>query len=123
MDLKTGEAFVEGSGDPAVRVIDIKKSVFADNDIDADNLWSELKEKGVFLLNLMSAPGSGKTTTLIRTIDILRQKIGVGLQGIDVYSVGGLKEDGKLIYPDIYQYSTELKKMIKLQKRLLKGSE
>ena len=81
MDLKTGEAFVEGSGDPAVRVIEIKKSVFADNDIDADNLRSELKEKGVFLLNLMSAPGSGKTTTLIRTIDILRQKIGVGLQG------------------------------------------
>lgn len=48
---------------------------------------------------------------------------GKGLQGIDVYSVGGLKDDGKLIYPDIYQYSTELKKMIKLQKRLLKGSE
>ena len=86
MDLKTGEAFVEGSGDPAVRVIEIKKSVFADNDIDADNLRSELKEKGVFLLNLMSAPGSGKTTTLIRTIDILRQKIGVAVMEADIDS-------------------------------------
>ena len=47
-----------------VRVIEIKKSVFADNDEDADKLRKELKERGVYLLNLMSAPGSGKTITL-----------------------------------------------------------
>ena len=47
-----------------VRIIEIKQSVFADNDRQADQLRAELKEKGVFLLNLMSSPGSGKTTTL-----------------------------------------------------------
>ena len=47
-----------------VRIIEIKKSVFADNDEDAGKLRKELKERGVYLLNLMSAPGSGKTTTL-----------------------------------------------------------
>ena len=51
-----------------LRVIEIKKSVFADNEHDADLLRGELHQQGVFLLNLMSAPGSGKTTTLIQTI-------------------------------------------------------
>ena len=51
-----------------VRVIEIKKSVFADNDEDAGKLRKELKDRGVYLLNLMSAPGSGKTTTLIGTL-------------------------------------------------------
>ena len=52
-----------------VRVIEIKKSIFDDNDKDANRLREELKKKGVFLLNLMSSPGSGKTTTLISTIN------------------------------------------------------
>ena len=47
-----------------VRVIEVKQSVFADNDRRAAQLRQELKERGVFLLNLMSSPGSGKTTTL-----------------------------------------------------------
>ena len=51
-----------------IKVIEIKKSVFEDNDRDADLLRAELKEKGVFLLNLMSSPGSGKTSTLIQLI-------------------------------------------------------
>ena len=49
-----------------VKIIEIKKSVFADNVKDADALRAELKEKKVFLLNVMSSPGSGKTTTLTR---------------------------------------------------------
>ena len=58
-----------------VRVLEIRQSVFADNDRQADKLRQELKEKGVFLLNLMSSPGSGKTTTLMRTIDVLKGKV------------------------------------------------
>ena len=54
-----------------VRIIEIKKSIFDDNDKDANRLREELKAKGVFLLNLMSSPGSGKTTTLISTINTL----------------------------------------------------
>ena len=56
-------------------VIDIKKSVFAHNEQDADNLRKELKGKGVFLLNLMSSPGSGKTTTLIQTLNRIKDKV------------------------------------------------
>ena len=50
-----------------VKVIEIRKSVFEDNDKDAAKLRKELKGRGVYLLNLMSSPGSGKTTTLIKT--------------------------------------------------------
>ena len=51
-----------------VRILEIKQSVFKNNDEQADKLRRELKEKGVFLLNLMSSPGAGKTTTLKATI-------------------------------------------------------
>ena len=69
-----------------MKVIEIKKSVFADNDMDAAKLRSELKEKGVFLLNLMSSPGSGKTTTLIGTINLLKDKINVAVMEADIDS-------------------------------------
>jgi hydrogenase nickel incorporation protein HypB len=69
-----------------VRIIEIKKSVFADNDIDANNLRGELKNKGVFLLNLMSSPGSGKTTTLIKTINALKDKINIAVMEADIDS-------------------------------------
>ena len=69
-----------------MRVIEIKKSVFADNDKDADALRSELKKRGTFLLNLMSAPGSGKTTTLIQTINRLKDKIRVAVMEADIDS-------------------------------------
>ncbi len=69
-----------------VRVIEIKKSVFEDNDRDADRLRAELKSKGVFLVNVMSAPGSGKTTTLIRTINALKSKLGIAVMEADIDS-------------------------------------
>lgn len=68
------------------KIIEIKESVFADNDRDAEVLRSELKEKGVFLLNLMSSPGAGKTTTLMKTIDALRDKVKIGVMEADIDS-------------------------------------
>ncbi len=67
-----------------VKIIEIKKSVFEDNDREADRLRGELKEKGVFLLNLMSSPGSGKTTTLIQTINRLKDKIRIAVMEADI---------------------------------------
>ena len=69
-----------------VRIIEIKKSIFDDNDKDANRLREELKAKGVFLLNLMSSPGSGKTTTLIRTINALKDKIKIAVMEADIDS-------------------------------------
>ena len=69
-----------------VRVIEIKKSIFDDNDKDANRLREELKAKGVFLLNLMSSPGSGKTTTLIKTINALKDKIKIAVMEADIDS-------------------------------------
>ena len=68
------------------KVIEIKESVFADNDRDAGILRRELKEKGVFLLNLMSSPGAGKTTTLMKTIEALKDKIKIGVMEADIDS-------------------------------------
>jgi len=67
-----------------VRVIEIKKSVFASNDADAAELRKELKSKGVYLLNLMSSPGSGKTTTLIRTIGLLKDSLRIAVMEADI---------------------------------------
>ena len=69
-----------------VKVIEIKKSVFADNDEDAALLRKELKDRGVYLLNLMSSPGSGKTTTLIKTINLIKDKIRVAVMEADIDS-------------------------------------
>ena len=69
-----------------VKIIEIKKSVFADNDKDADALRAELKQKGVYLLNLMSSPGSGKTTTLIQTINRIKDKLRVAVMEADIDS-------------------------------------
>lgn len=69
-----------------VKVIEIKKSVFADNDRDADLLRKELKERGVYLLNLMSSPGSGKTTTLIQLINRIKDKVRVAVMEADIDS-------------------------------------
>lgn len=69
-----------------VKVIEIKKSIFAENDKDADDLRKELKTKGVYLLNLMSSPGSGKTTTLVRTINLLKDKIRIAVMEADIDS-------------------------------------
>ena len=69
-----------------VRIIEIKKSVFADNDEDAGKLRKELKEKGVYLLNLMSSPGAGKTTTLIGTLQRIKDKVRVAVMEADIDS-------------------------------------
>jgi hydrogenase nickel incorporation protein HypB len=69
-----------------VKIIEIKKSVFAENEKDADELRKELKGKGVYLLNLMSSPGSGKTTTLIRTINLLKDRIRIAVMEADIDS-------------------------------------
>ncbi|MCH5161065.1 MAG: hydrogenase nickel incorporation protein HypB [Clostridiales bacterium] len=69
-----------------IRVIEVKRSVFDDNDKDAAALRSELKHRGVFLLNLMSSPGSGKTTTLIKTINLLKDKLSVAVMEADIDS-------------------------------------
>ncbi len=68
------------------RVIEIKQSVFADNNKDADALRAELKQKGVFLLNLMSSPGAGKTTTLTKTIAALKDDLKIGIMEADIDS-------------------------------------
>ena len=69
-----------------VKVIEIKKSVFAENDRDADALRKELKDKGVYLLNLMSSPGSGKTTTLIKAINLLKDRLRIAVMEADIDS-------------------------------------
>ena len=69
-----------------VRILEIKESVFADNDRQADTLRQELKEKGVFLLNLMSSPGAGKTTTLVKTIAALKDRLRIGVMEADIDS-------------------------------------
>ena len=69
-----------------VRILEIKESVFADNDRQADLLRQELKEKGVFLMNLMSSPGAGKTTTLVKTIAALRDSLRIGVMEADIDS-------------------------------------
>lgn len=69
-----------------VRVLEIKQSVFANNDLQASGLRQELKEKGVYLLNLMSSPGSGKTTTLTRVIEALRDEMKIGVMEADIDS-------------------------------------
>lgn len=68
------------------RVLEIKQSVFEDNDRDADLLRDELKKDKTFLLNLMSSPGSGKTTTVIRTIEALKDDMKIGVLEADIDS-------------------------------------
>lgn len=69
-----------------VKIIEIKKSIFEDNDKDAARLREDLKRRGVFLLNLMSSPGSGKTTTLIQTIKLLKDKLRIAVMEADIDS-------------------------------------
>ena len=71
-----------------VKVLQVKQSVFAANDRQADQLRAQLKKKGIFLLNLMSSPGSGKTTTLKRTIEMLGDEFRIGVMEADIDSDG-----------------------------------
>ncbi|MBS5934506.1 MAG: hydrogenase nickel incorporation protein HypB [Clostridiales bacterium] len=68
------------------KVIEIKQSVFEDNDADANRLREELRQEKTFLLNLMSSPGSGKTTTLTKTINELKDDFRIGVMEADIDS-------------------------------------
>ena len=68
------------------QIYEIKQSVFENNDREADKLRAELKKEKTFFLNLMSSPGSGKTTTLLRTIDTLAGKYRMGIMEADIDS-------------------------------------
>lgn len=69
-----------------VKVYEIKQSVFADNDRQAELLREDLKKKGTFLLNLMSSPGAGKTTTLEKTLALLKDEFRIGVMEADIDS-------------------------------------
>jgi hydrogenase nickel incorporation protein HypB len=79
--MKWGRGYME-----AYKVLEIKQSVFDNNDRQADLLREELKKEGVFLLNLMSSPGSGKTTTVLRTIEALKNEMNIGILEADIDS-------------------------------------
>lgn len=68
------------------KVLEIKKSIFEDNDRQADLLRVELKKEKTFLLNLMSSPGSGKTTTVLKTIEALKDEMSIGILEADIDS-------------------------------------
>ena len=68
------------------KIIEVKESVFANNDREAERVRKQLKENKTFLLNLMSSPGSGKTTTLRRTIETLRDDLRIGVMEADIDS-------------------------------------
>ncbi len=69
-----------------VRIIEVKQSVFANNDKRANGLRNELKEKKTYLLNVMSSPGSGKTTTLVKTINLLKNDLKIAVMEADIDS-------------------------------------
>lgn len=68
------------------KTIEVKERVFAENDRQADTLRQQLKQEKTFLLNLMSSPGAGKTTTLCRTIEALRGRLRLGVMEADIDS-------------------------------------
>ena len=70
----------------SVKVIEIKKSVMENNDVQADKLREELKQEDTFLLNLMSAPGSGKTSCVLRITEKLKDEMKIGVMEADIDS-------------------------------------
>lgn len=69
-----------------MKIIDVKRSIFEDNDKDAALLRDEIKNEKTFLLNVMSSPGSGKTTTIVRTINQLKDDLKIGVMEADIDS-------------------------------------
>ncbi|MBR0434675.1 MAG: hydrogenase nickel incorporation protein HypB [Lachnospiraceae bacterium] len=80
----------------AVKIIEIKQNVYESNDKEAEKLRNELKERGIFLLNLMSSPGSGKTTTLTNVITKMKDKYRIGVMEADIDSDVDAKTIAKL---------------------------
>lgn len=69
-----------------VRIVELKQSAFHANDVKANDLRKKLKEEKVFLLNLMSSPGSGKTTTLVKLLNALKNDFKIGVMEADIDS-------------------------------------
>lgn len=67
-----------------IKLIEVKQSIFAENDQAADELRKHLKEAKTFMVNLMSSPGAGKTTTLVRTIEMLKDEMEIGVMEADI---------------------------------------
>lgn len=84
--MEDDKAIMEKCEMDEVKILEIKQSVFKNNDDEAAALRKSLKERGVFLLNLMSSPGSGKTTTLKATIGALKDKVKIGVMEADIDS-------------------------------------
>ena len=68
------------------RVIEVKQSIFEDNNQDAERLRQQMKEEKTFLINLMSSPGSGKTTMLTQLIPRLKDELKIGIMEADIDS-------------------------------------
>lgn len=67
-----------------IKLIEVKQSIFEQNNNAADELRAYLKEKGVYMINLMASPGAGKTTTLMRLIDMLKGEMRIGVMEADI---------------------------------------
>lgn len=89
-----------------VRIIEVKQSVFAANDIEANDLRNELKKQKTFLLNVMSSPGSGKTTTLTGIINNLKDRYKIGVMEADIDSDVDTRTISKLTGVDAIQLHT-----------------
>lgn len=68
----------------SMRVIKVKQSVLANNDVRAESLRKQLKEKGIYLINVMSSPGAGKTTLLVNLINKLKDQLKIGVIEADM---------------------------------------
>ncbi len=75
-----------------LRVIEIKESVFKENEVHADELRNELKAKKTFLLNVMASPGAGKTTTLVNIINKMKTKYKIAVMEADIDSLVDAKK-------------------------------
>ncbi len=75
-----------------IKVIEIKESVFKENEVHADELRAELKKKKTFLLNVMASPGAGKTTTLIKIINKMKSKYKIAVMEADIDSLVDAKK-------------------------------
>lgn len=89
-----------------VRIIEVKQSIFASNDIEANELRNKLKEEKTFLLNVMSSPGSGKTTTLTGIINELKGRYKIGVMEADIDSDVDTRTIAKLTGVDAIQLHT-----------------
>ena len=68
----------------AVKVIDVKVGIFDENDRIAEEVRAKNREQGTFMINIMASPGAGKTTTLLRTIDALKEDFRIGVMEADI---------------------------------------